>query len=658
MCGIAGLFNIAATKKIEIEHLEEMISVIRHRGPDQLGCYLDNSIGLAHSRLSIIGLEDGVQPIHNEDQSIWIIFNGEIYNYPELRSDLIKKGHRFYTSTDTEVLIHLYEDKGISFLNELNGQFAFAIWDTKKKELFLARDRLGIRPLHYTTSKGQFLFASEIKSIFTQKSVARNIDSATLNDILTFWTPIGGNTFFQDIKELQPGHFLKISTTKQTLNKYWELPFVQNEDKLNWSIDRISEEINSILLDSIKLRLRADVSVGAYLSGGLDSSAIAATVKQGLNNSLKTFGIRFSNSEYDEGNFQKIFVDRFLTEHHEVMSNSENISKHFSDILWHAEKPMLRTAPVPLYLLSKLVKKNNIKVVLTGEGADEIFGGYNIFREAKVRWFWSRNKASNLRPMLLARLYPYILKDERLKEINKSFFGQGLEDSDSNYFSHQIRWDNTSKIKRFLSKDFVYLKEDYDSNYFNTSLPNDFDQRDYFEKAQYFEVNTLLSNYLLSSQGDRVAMANSIEIRFPFLDHRLIEFMAKIPSRLKIYGMNEKFLLKRSFKEKLPKSIVLRSKNPYRAPIKQSLLSKSNSENLERYCSPESLKKTGIFDPKYTTKLFKKNSKSSSGSSEWESMAICGIYSTQIICDKFISNFEYSKETNIKFDLIVDNRSK
>lgn len=657
MCGIAGLLNLSSTKNIEPEQLQNMISVIRHRGPDQLGAYLDNSVGLAHSRLSIIGLTDGVQPIHNEDKTVWVIFNGEIYNYPELKNDLVKKGHKFYTSTDTEVLVHLYEEKGTEFLNDLNGQFAFAIWDSKKKELFLARDRLGIRPLHYTTAEGQFIFASEVKSIFAHKSVVREFDHSSLNSIFTYWTPLPGLTSFKDINEIPPGHYLKISSKKQKIYKYWTLPYYQENEKLNWSLDRITEEIQYLLNDSIKLRLRADVPVGAYLSGGLDSSVITEAIKNNFNTELQTFGVRFSDSQYDEGSYQAQIVKQLGTVHSEVFANNINIAHHFSDVLWHIEKPILRTAPVPLYLLSKLVNKHKLKVVLTGEGADEFFGGYNIFREAKVRWLWARNQNSKLRSNLFAKLYPYILNDPKLTQMKKSFFGRDLDKSSSPYYSHQIRWETTRKIQRFLAKDKADKNSNSNYDNLNPYIPKNFSQRGYLEKAQYLEVNTLLSNYLLSSQGDRMAMANSVEIRFPYLDHRLIDFMAKIPSRLKIYGMNEKFLLKRAFKSKLPKNIVQRSKHPYRAPIKHSLLGKSNIANIEKYCSPERLKDCGIFDLNTTSKLFEKISKNSSNS-EWESMAVCGIYSTQVIYDKFISNYEFPKDTNIEFDLIVDERGR
>jgi len=656
MCGISGILNLKEPKKIEIPQLKELISVLKHRGPDEAGAYVDNWAGLVHSRLSIIGIEGGVQPIHNEDKSLWIIFNGEIFNYPELKDNLIKQGHQFYTTTDTEVLLHLYEEKGIDFLQELNGQFAFALWNSKKKEMILGRDRIGIRPLHYTVSNNQLFFSSEVKSIYTQKSVNRNIDPSTLDQIFSYWTPLPGETIFEGIKEVPPGSYLKISSGKLSLHHYWNYPYFNEEEQLDLSLDNITEEIKTILYDSIKLRLRADVPVGAYLSGGLDSSIITSIVNNNFNNHLNTFGIRFQDKDFDEGDYQREMIEQLKTNHLEIIAQDKEIGSHFPNVLWHIEKPVLRTAPVPLYLLSILVHKNNLKVVLTGEGADEIFGGYNIFREAKARLFWSKDPSSEKRPLLLGKLYPYILKDPKLRAMLKSFFGVGIDNPDFPYFSHQIRWQNTRKLTNFLSKDFANYSEQnfYDS--FNNFLPKNFNERDQLSKAQYLEITTFLSNYLLSSQGDRVAMANSVEIRFPFLDHRLIEFMAKVPSRYKIFGMNEKFLLKKAYRDMLPPKIINRPKNPYRAPIKQSLLDNSNSEIFEKYCSSNAIKNAGVFDEIKTEKLFKKLTRFEN-TNEWDNMALTGIFSTQVIYDKFIRSNSIEANHNFEFDLLIDRRN-
>lgn len=653
MCGIAGILNLKNKSNINSEDLKNLIYPLKHRGPDEFGAYIDNSIGLVHSRLSIIDLEGGTQPIHNKNKTLWIVYNGEVYNYPELKSDLIKKGHKFYTSTDTEVVLHLYEEKGIDCLKELNGQFAFAVWDTRKKELFLARDRLGIKPLHYTVSGGQFIFASEIKSIFTQNNVNRSIDINSLNHMFRYWSTIPGKTIFEDINELPPAHYLKISANLSELKRYWDIPFVHESDKPIWSLDTITGKISELLLDSIKIRLRADVTVGGYLSGGLDSSVIAEQVKNNFNNELKTFGIRFTVPDYDEGSYQNQIVKFLDTTHEEVVANNINISNYFSDVIWHTEKPLLRTAPVPMYLLSKHVNKSNIKVVLTGEGADEFFGGYNIFREAKARHFWAKVPNSVKRSKLLGRIYPYIFGDSRLNELNKNFFGKNLNQFNSPYFSHLIRWDNTNRIRNLLNPPFKLGKLN-DELMLNSFLPNDFMHRDYFERAQYLESMLFLSNYLLSSQGDRVAMANSVEIRLPFLDHRLMELLSMIPSKLKIYGMNEKFLLKRTYKQKLPEKIINRHKHPYRAPVKNSLLAVSNRQNLDKYCSEDQIKNVGIFKPDYVKRLFDKAAKTDR-ISEWEDMAVAAVYSTQVVHNKFINNYSAPLKPNLKFDLLVDN---
>ncbi|VAX20952.1 Asparagine synthetase [glutamine-hydrolyzing] [hydrothermal vent metagenome] len=655
MCGISGILNLKEPKKIKITQLKELISVLKHRGPDEVGAYIDNWAGLVHSRLSIIGIKGGVQPIHNENKSLWIIFNGEIFNYPELRETLIKLGHHFYTTTDTEVLLHLYEEKGIDFLQELNGQFAFALWDVQKKEMILGRDRVGIRPLHYTVSNNQLFFSSEIKSIFTQKSIERSIDPSVLDQIFSYWTPLPGETIFKGIKEVPPGSYLKISSGKLSLNKYWNYPYYSEDEQLDLSLSNITEEVKSLLYDSIKLRLRADVPVGAYLSGGLDSSIITYIVNNSFNNDLNTFGIRFQDKDFDEGGYQKEMVDQLKTNHLEIIAKSEEIGLHFPNVLWHIEKPILRTAPVPLYLLSNLVHNNKLKVVLTGEGADEIFGGYNIFREAKARLFWSKDPNSGKRPLLLGKLYPYIFKDPKLRSMLKSFFGVGIDNPDFSYFSHQIRWQNTRKLTNFLSNDYTLNSEQNFFDRFNNYLPEGFNRRDLLSKSQYLEITTFLSNYLLSSQGDRVAMANSVEIRFPFLDHRLIEFMAKVPSRYKIFGMNEKFLLKKSYRDVLPPNIINRSKHPYRAPIKQSLLDNNNAEIFKKYCSIDSIENTGIFDEIKTEKLFKKLTRFENPN-EWDNMALTGIFSTQVIYDKFVRPTSIEANSNFKFDFLIDKR--
>ena len=422
MCGIAGICTLVGSKRISAESIIRMAGALNHRGPDETGIYLDDSIGLGHTRLSIIDLSGGSQPIHNEDETLWIIYNGEIFNYLELKEDLIKRGHRFYTSSDTEVILHLFEEKGPSCLRQLNGQFALAIWNSKSKELFLARDRMGIRPLHYIVHDHRIIFASEIKAIFMNEEVPRRIDPIAIDQIFTFWTTLPGRTVFQGIQELLPGHFLVVRNGEISIRKYWDIPFSQPGEQLDWPVERICEEIQGLLHDAIRVRLRADVPVGCYLSGGLDSSGITSLVKNKFNNRLRTFGIRFEQGEFDESKYQDCMIDVLKTDHTNLQVTNENIGAVFSDVIWHCEKPILRTAPAPLFMLSKTVRDNGFKVVLTGEGADEVFGGYNIFRETLVRKFWARQPASRLRPLLIGKLYPYIFNDPRLKTTLQAFF--------------------------------------------------------------------------------------------------------------------------------------------------------------------------------------------------------------------------------------------
>lgn len=656
MCGIAGIVNLKQHKPISSDALRKMVSIQKHRGPDETGAYIDDNIGLAHARLSIIDLKDGTQPIHNEDKSLWIIYNGEVFNYPELRQELIRRGHKFYTSSDTEVILHLYEDKGINCLKELNGQFAFAIWDSNNRTLFLARDRVGILPLYYTIQNQRLYFASEIKAIFTNKEIHRALDSESLDQVFTFWTTLPGKTVFNNIKELPPAHYMLISPNEIKYDKYWDLNFANNKETVNRLSADLVNEISELMMDAVRIRLRADVPVGTYLSGGIDSSALTETVKKNFNNELRSFGIRFENKDYDEGKFQNEMVEYLNINHSEIIARNEDIGANLEEVLWHTEKPLLRTGPIPLYLLSKLVNQSGYKVVLTGEGADEVFGGYDIFKEAKIRDFWAKDPDSKLRPMLLARLYPYIFKDNRLNQTIVSFFKDGIDNPDDPFFSHNIRWKNTSKIKNFFSEQIKNSNGNYNSySELLKLLPVNFFDWDVVTKAQFLEAMIFLSNYLLSSQGDRVAMANSVELRVPYLDHRVIELLAKVNSEIKINGLNEKYLLKQVFKNRLPSNILKRWKNPYRAPINKALL--NNNLNLAKdYCSEDSLKRTGIFDHAKVLRLINKLGKLDKAG-EFDEMALIGIISTQIIHKNFIDSFPNEYAVSGTFDQFFDYRS-
>lgn len=658
MCGIAGILNLKARSAPEAEPIARMVSALRHRGPDGSGIYLDDRIALGHARLSIIDLAGGSQPIHNEDDTLWIVYNGEVFNYPELRQGLLARGHRFATATDTEVILHLFEEKGPGCLQDLNGQFAFAIWDSRKEELFLARDRVGILPLNYSLANGNLVFASEIKAIFALPEIPRALDPLVLDQIFTFWAPLPGRTVFCGINELPPGHYLTVKDGRVETRKYWDLAFRLPGEAQQHSEEEAAHSVHELVKDAVRIRLRADVPVGSYLSGGLDSSAITAMVRRHFNNELRTFGIRFEDKVFDEGEFQHQMVSFLGTKHTEMLAGNDQIGASFPDVVWHCERPLLRTAPTPLFLLAGAVRENGFKVVLTGEGADEVFGGYDIFRETKIRKFWARQPRSAFRPLLLGRLYPDVFQgNKRVRPFLHSFFGHGLDRADDPFFSHLVRWENTKKTKIFFSRETQAAVGDYSCYHeLRGNLPESFQAWDTLARAQYLETAIFLSNYLLSAQGDRMAMAHGVEMRPPYLDHRIIEFMGRIPSKLKIKVLNEKYLLKKAFHDLLPESIVARSKHPYRAPIKSSLLGSANTWAWDML-TEESLRHCGIFDAEKVAFLVKKM-RGATSAGEFDSMALCGILSTQLIHKQFIEHDPGERLRTVSQALVIDRRSR
>lgn len=658
MCGIVGIANLEGPRDISPRAIQRMLGAVQHRGPDEAGVYLDDRVGMGHVRLSIIDLEGGCQPIHNEDQSLWIVYNGEVFNYIELRDELQGNGHAFYTTSDTEVVIHLYEEEGPACLDRLNGQFALAIWNSRKQELFLARDRVGIRPLHYTVCDGTLIFASEIKSLFTIPEVRRELDPAALDQVFTFWTVLPGRTAFRDVQELPPGHYLKVSRGKIETKKYWDIPVYGRAEQIQSPPETICEQVEELLLDAVRIRLRADVPVGCYLSGGLDSSGITALVAQRFNADVHTFGVRFETDGFDEGEHQTRMVSFLGTEHSEVQATAEQIGTRFPETLWHAEKPLLRTGPVPLLMLSGAVRRANLKVVLTGEGADEVFGGYNIFKEAKVRRFWAQGLESRGRAALLEHIYGYIFRDARMKRFLPSFFARGRDGLDDPFFSHLLRWENTSRIKTFFSGELrAAIGESDLYEPIRQRLPDDYGHLDTVGKAQYLEMMIFLSNYLLSSQGDRVAMAHSVEIRLPFLDYRLIDLMARVPSKWKILGMNEKHILKKVFRSTIPEEIRTRRKQPYRAPIAPTLLGPKTRDLTLEMLSPKAIATAGLFDAAKVERLVRKM-QTVEHPGEIDNMALAGVLSSQMIHRQFVTDFATGSMPEVTPRLLVDRRMR
>lgn len=644
MCGITGTLNLRQSHPIREVDLRRMLAMIRHRGPDQFGIYMDDHVGLGSARLSIIDLDGGQQPISNEDASLWIVFNGEIFNYLELRPELEARGHCFATHTDTEVLLHLYEECGPDCLHQLNGQFAFAIWDTRDRSLFLARDRLGVRPLFYTLAEGALVFGSEIKALLADRRVRRELDPMALDQIFTYWSTLSPRTVFRGIVELPPGHFLKAQAGEITVRRYWQPRFPVNGAEHAAGRDaeaECAERLRELLIDATRIRLRADVPVGAYLSGGLDSSTIAAIIRQYTGARLETFSIAFNDPAFDESEFQRRMARCLGTEHQVVLATHAEIGRVFPEVVWHTETPLLRTSPAPMYLLSKLVHERGYKVVLTGEGADEFLAGYDIFKEAKVRRFWARRPDSTWRPALLRRLYPDIGGLQRThRAFLSAFFGERLADVEAADYSHALRWRNTARVKRFFAPELAAAISQQSAEHApRPEYPPEFLSWHPLARGQYLEISIFLSQYLLSSQGDRVAMAHSVEGRFPFLDYRVVEFCNNLPARLKLRGLTEKHLLKKVARTWLPEEIWQRPKRPYRAPIHRSFFHDGTPDYVRELLAPEAIRAKGYFHPAAVRRLVEKIEHGQSVG-ETDDMALAGILSTQLVDQLFLREFK------------------
>jgi asparagine synthase (glutamine-hydrolysing) len=636
MCGIVGICDLGGAKPVEESILRSMLGTIRHRGPDQFGIYLDDHAGLGNARLSIIDPGAGQQPISNEDGTSWIVFNGEIYNHPELMRELQERGHRFSTACDTETVLHAYEEYGADCLSRFNGQFAIAIWNSRDRELFLARDRLGVRPLFYTVADGALVFGSEIKAILAGPGVIATPDPVALDEIFTFWSTLSPRTFFQGIVELPPGHHMVAGDGKMAIQRYWALTFPEDAGPPVRPEREYVEELRDLLIDATRIRLRADVPVGAYLSGGLDSSTITAIIRSFTANPLETFSIAFTDPDFDESSYQDTMAEALGTEHHVVRATHSDIGRVFPEVIWHTETPVMRTSPAPMFLLSDLVRAHDFKVVLTGEGADEFLAGYDIFREAKIRRFWARQPDSKLRPALFERIYPWISGSARSDYV-RSFFGMGLLETGSRDYSHSLRWRTTARAKRFLSEDVREALRGCECPT-TPAYPDEFDRWDPLSQAQFLEIDIFLSQYLLSSQGDRMAMGHSVEGRFPFLDHRVVEFCDRLPSSLKLRGLTEKYLLKEVSREWLPPQITDRPKQPFRAPIHRAFFNDAPPDYLDELLSAPAIKASGYFHPKAVGRLVAKLAQGLP-LGETDDMALAGIISTQLVDAQFVSCF-------------------
>lgn len=615
-----------------------MIRRLHHRGPDGTGTFVQGAVGLAHARLSIIDLEGGAQPIHNEDASVQVVFNGEIFNYVELRAELQQRGHRFYTHSDTEVIVHLYEEHGEDFVTHLNGQFAIALWDAKAQRLVLARDRTGIRPLFHAQVAGRLLFASEAKALFALPEMPRRLDPQALGETFTYWAPLAPRSVFAGVQSLPPGCLMVVDAQGERVRRYWDWDFGDIAADDGRSAEDWADELRALLIDAVRLQLRADVPVGAYLSGGLDSSVVTTVIRNFTDTPLRSFSLTFDDPEFDERQYQQELVDYLGTEHSSLEVSRADIAAAFPRMVWHAESPVLRTAPAPLMLLSQAVRDAGYKVVLTGEGADEVFGGYDLFKEARIRRFLARQPQSAARAKLLDKLYPWLKNSPAAgRAFTRSFFSEGMEHVGQPWFAHTTRWMTTRRTWQFFSGDLRAQLSAFDPHAaVEATLPDAIGEWPAMGRDQYVEAHTLMSGYLLCSQGDRVAMASSIEGRFPFLDHRLIEFANRLPPRYKLMGLTEKYLLKRAMAPHLPASIHTRTKQPYRSPDSASFFVDGQPLPwVAELLSSGNLADAGYFDPVAVGKLV---AKCAAGRAIGfpDNMAFVGVLSTMLLHEQMV----------------------
>ncbi|QGH68500.1 asparagine synthase (glutamine-hydrolyzing) [Pseudactinotalea sp. HY158] len=634
MCGIVGVRSFDGAPDLDLAI--RMLSRVPHRGPDGSGLFRDEHVALGHARLAVIDADGGAQPMGNADGSVWVTFNGEIFNYVELRRELIGLGHRFVSASDTEVIVHAWEQWREDCFERFNGQWALAIWERGSRRLILCRDRLGVRPLYFTRDRHRLLFASEVKSLLADPRLPRAFDRVGLAETMTFWSTVAPRTVFAGIRQLPPGHVAIIDERGERLFPFWQPDFPERGTEPLQDLTQNTAAVRDRVVEAVRLRfLRSDVPVGAYLSGGLDSAITAAVIARYTDVPLQTFSLRFADADFDEGAFQSVMAARLGTEHHEVTVRAGDIGAAFPEVVRHAEAPMLRAAPVPMFLLSGLAREHGYKVVVTGEGADEVFAGYDLFREARLREFLARDPDSRIRARGLELLYPWLARSPgAAPAFAREFFGRHLDVADP-ALSHRPRWDTTSALLRM-----TVPHPDWESDVtagLLERMPPSHRRWDPLSRAQWLEMSTLLPGYILASQGDRMLMAHSVEGRFPFLDRDVVDLAGRLPGRHKLQGLDEKHILKRAFADLLPDEILTRPKQPYRAPDAAAFFGADPPPWIEEATRPEAVAAAGIFQPRAVAALVAKCRRTGGvRMSNTDNMRILAVLSTQLLHRQFI----------------------
>jgi asparagine synthase (glutamine-hydrolysing) len=627
MCGIAGIVRADSGQPVAEAALLRMARAIRHRGPDGYGLALDAGAGLVSTRLAIVDLPCGWQPLSSGPDGDLLVYNGEVYNHIELRDELVANGESFETSSDTEVVLRLLEREGLDALRRFNGQFAFAWWEPGPRRLTLVRDRFGVRPLHYALAgDGTLIFGSEAKALFASGEVEARPDLAGIDEVFTLWGARPPRTAFLGVDQLPPGGLLVWERGRIVERRKWWTPEYGSQGSAN-------SDLRGLLGDSVRLRLRADVPVGAYLSGGLDSSLISALAQIEKGGELRTFSIAFADPRYDERAHQEAVARALGTQHHVVEAGPREIAQALPAVLRHTETPLVRTAPVPLFLLAQQVRANDLTVVITGEGADELFWGYDLFKEVVVREL-GRREPERARAML-EEFYPYLGGGGARRGPAFTRFLLETGSAGDPLGSHLTRAGATATVKAFYRPEIAAeIGEDASLDRLRGELPRAFDGWTTLERAAWLEVATLLEPYLLAAQGDRVAMAHGVEGRFPFLDHRVFDYAAELPPERKLDGLRDKVALRELAADLLPEEIVDRPKQPYRAPEVVPFFGPDAPEWVEESLSPAALATTSIWDPDRVAGLVQR-CRAGRATGIREGMALVGILSTQLWHDAF-----------------------
>ena len=598
MCGICGKYSFIKQTPVDKDLLHKMCDVMIYRGPDDEGYYLNGNIGLGMRRLSIIDLETGNQPIHNESKDIWIVYNGETYNCLELRQELEKKGHKFYTRSDTEVIVHCYEEYGDECVSKLRGMFAFAIWDEQKQRLLLARDRLGIKPLFYTVTNGNLLFASEIKSILQDREVKREVNFKALHSFLSLNYIPHPDTIYQGIHKLPQGHILVCERGKIKIRQYWDIKFIEN--KINKREEEYAEELREILKESIRLRLLSDVPLGVLLSGGVDSSTITALMSTLVAQPIKTFSIGFEEKSFNELEYARMVAKQYGTEHHELIVKPDAAEILFK-LAWHFDEPFADSSAIPTYLVSKLAREH-VTVALSGEGGDEVFAGYHTYTAYRAAQLYERIP-SLLRKKIIRPIVHSL--PVSTKKVSFDYKAKIFVDGDELSPERRHYWWKlifSEEAKQQLYSENVNAGNEFEDSYqIFAQHYQSTNAKDLLNKLLYVDAKVLLANDILV-KTDRSSMANSLEARVPILDHKVVEFAASIPPELKLKGFQTKYILKKAMVPLLPKKVLYRKKQGFSIPMTSWLKNELNEMVLD-ILSPYELKKAGYFNPDYVNHI-------------------------------------------------------